>query len=144
MISLEHKKCQTPSFKVDNNVHSLRDERERKFQYKDDKRRKGPNTRDGYRQHCSKCGIKHDQNKCPAEGKTCAKCKKLNHFARMRKSKLKVKERKRQVHGVEEEESEESDSSVGTTDAINKNEWYEDVKIAKKTCKCSARYRCKV
>ena len=43
----------------DNNVRSLRDERERKFQYKDDKRRKGPNTRDGYtyRQHCSKCGI---------------------------------------------------------------------------------------
>ena len=46
--------------------------------------------------------------------------------------------KKRQVHGVEEEESEESDSelyvgSVGTTDAINKNEWYEDVKIAKKT-----------
>ena len=28
------------------------------------------------------------------------------------------------------------------TDA-NKNEWYEDVKIAKKPCKCSARYRCK-
>jgi hypothetical protein len=53
------------------------------------------------------------------------------------------------VHGVEEEESEESDSelyvgSVGTTDAINKNEWYEDVKIAENNCKCSARYRCKV
>ena len=75
----------------DNNVHSLRDVRERKFQYKDDKRRKGPNTRDGYtyKQHCSKCGIKHDQNKCPAEGKTCAKCKRLNHFARMCKSKFK-------------------------------------------------------
>jgi hypothetical protein len=97
----------------DNNKHSLRDERERKFQYKDDKRRKGPNTRDGYtyRPHCSKCGIKHDQNKCPAEGKTCAKCKELNHFARMCKS-VKVKERKRQVHGVEEEESEESDSEL--------------------------------
>jgi hypothetical protein len=75
-------------------VHSLRDERERRFQYKDDKRRKGPNTRDGYRQHCSKCCIKHDQNKCPAEGKTCTKCKMLNHFARMCKSKLKVKEKK--------------------------------------------------
>jgi hypothetical protein len=50
------------------------------------------NTRDSYtyKQHCSKCGIKHDQNKCPAEGKTCAKCKKLNHFARMCKSKLKL------------------------------------------------------
>jgi hypothetical protein len=123
-----------------NNVHSLRDVRERKIQYKDDKQRKGPNTRDGYtyKQHCSKCGIKHYQNKCPAEGKTCAKCKKLNHFARMCKSKFKVKERKRHVHGVEEEESEESDSelyvgSVGTTDAIKKNEWYEDVKIAEKT-----------
>jgi hypothetical protein len=97
------------------------------FQYKDDKRRKGPNTRDGYKQHSSKCGIKHDQNKCPAEGKKCAKCKKLNHFARMCKSKLNVKGIKRHVDGVEEDESQERDSqqyvgSVGTTDAINKNE----------------------
>ncbi|CAB3979093.1 Hypothetical predicted protein [Paramuricea clavata] len=86
----------------DNNVHSLRDERERKLPYKYDKRQKGPNTRDG-----------------------------------MCKSKFKVKERKRQEHGVEEEESEESDSelyvgSVGITDVISKNEWYEDVKIAEK------------
>ena len=47
----------------DKNVLSLREGRERKFQYKDDiqyKRRKGPNTRDSYRQHCSKCGINCD------------------------------------------------------------------------------------
>jgi hypothetical protein len=59
---------------------------------------------------------------------TCAKCKKLNHFARMCKSKFKVKERKRQVHGVEEEETEESDSELFVRvlwelqNAINKNE----------------------
>jgi hypothetical protein len=45
----------------------------------------------------------------------------------MCKSKLKVKGRKRHVDGVEEDESQERDSqqyvgSVGTTDAINKNE----------------------
>lgn len=36
---------------------------------------------------------------CPAEGKTCTKCKKLNHFARVCKAKF--QERKRDVHRVE-------------------------------------------
>jgi len=32
---------------------------------------------------CFRCGYEypHKNNKCPAEGKTCAKCKKVNHFA---------------------------------------------------------------
>ncbi|XP_028177079.1 uncharacterized protein LOC135088230 [Ostrinia nubilalis] len=32
---------------------------------------------------CSKCGMTHNINKCPAYGKRCIKCNKLNHFARV-------------------------------------------------------------
>ncbi|KAJ7370328.1 hypothetical protein OS493_033125 [Desmophyllum pertusum] len=32
---------------------------------------------------CGNCGISHAQNSCPAAGRRCHKCKKLNHFARM-------------------------------------------------------------
>ena len=60
---------------------------------------KHQNSKQGFRQLCSKCGVKHEQNKCPAEGKIYEKCKKLNHFARACKSKL--QERKRNIHGVE-------------------------------------------
>lgn len=37
---------------------------------------------------CSFCGLRHQpsKEKCPAWGKTCAKCKKLNHFARQCRS----------------------------------------------------------
>ena len=32
---------------------------------------------------CSKCGMQHELNKCPARGKLCLKCNKKNHFAKM-------------------------------------------------------------
>lgn len=36
--------------------------------------------------NCYKCGKYHGKNQCPAYGKTCMKCKKINHFAKMCKS----------------------------------------------------------
>ena len=67
--------------------------------------------------------------------KRCAKCKKLNHFARMCKSSS--QEKKRQIHGVVGNDESSDDElyvgSVGTTHAISKNEWYADVKIVDKT-----------
>lgn len=36
---------------------------------------------------CHKCGYKHDNSKCFAKGKRCTKCQKLNHFARVCRSK---------------------------------------------------------
>ena len=103
-------------------VNSLKVGKERKFKSKEDRQRnKHQNARDSYRRPCGKFGITHEQNKCPAEGKTCAECKRLNYFARVCKSKH--KEKRRQVHGVEEEESDNElyVGSVGTTDAMNKN-----------------------
>ena len=122
----------------ESNVNSLREERESKQRYKHDRQYqrnvKHQNTKQGYKQSCSKCGIKHEKNQCPAEGKICAKCKKLNHFERVCKSKF--QERKRNIHGVEKDESSDDDlyvGSVGSTQSMTTNEWYEDVKIADKT-----------
>ena len=37
---------------------------------------------------CRNCGRKHEtKQKCPARGKVCFKCKKPNHYSRMRRSK---------------------------------------------------------
>jgi len=38
--------------------------------------------------NCTRCGSTHSINRCPAYGKTCNKCKLLNHFLNQCKSKL--------------------------------------------------------
>ncbi|KAK7933488.1 hypothetical protein WMY93_004384 [Mugilogobius chulae] len=40
--------------------------------------------------NCKKCGEKHKPRQCPAFGKTCAKCKKQNHYAKMCFTKKKI------------------------------------------------------
>lgn len=54
--------------------------------------RKPPNNRqsqfqDNQPKTCGRCGQVH-RFKCPAQGKECSKCKKLNHFAKMCKTKI--------------------------------------------------------
>jgi hypothetical protein len=69
-------------------VNSLKVGKERKFKSKEDRQRnKHQNAGDSYRRPCGKFGITHEQNKCPA------KCKRLNYFARVCKSKHKEKNR---------------------------------------------------
>lgn len=41
-------------------------------------------------QFCSRCGLSHYYNKCPAYQKTCGRCRQLNHFASMCRNKNKV------------------------------------------------------
>ena len=48
--------------------------------------------------NCKFCGKNHEIKKCPAYGKMCSKCKKLNHFAAVCKSGKKV-------NSIEEENS---------------------------------------
>ena len=62
---------------------------------------------------CRNCGRKHEtKKKCPARGKVCFKCKKPNHYSRMRRSKG--------VHHLQQEvnepELEDNDFFIG---AIN-------------------------
>ena len=59
---------------------------------------------------CGKCGYDHVKQQCPAYGKRCNRCKRLNHFQKMCKTKIttNLKSRKKRVNTVED--SSESDS----------------------------------
>ena len=64
--------------------------------------------------NCKFCGSKHvnDRNRCPASGKTCMKCEKKGHFAKMCTS---TRRRVNQISTVSEEE-EEMDQDGYTTE----------------------------
>ena len=42
-------------------------------------------------QHCGKCGKSHERGNCPAYGKTCDRCKGINHFKAVCRSKVTAK-----------------------------------------------------
>ena len=50
-----------------------------------------PSGRGNYGQHCGKCGKSHERGNCPAYGKTCDRCKGINHFKAVRRSKVTAK-----------------------------------------------------
>ena len=81
-------------------MNSLREEKERKPKHKyagQNTRNNYQNPREGYRQLCSKCGIKRDHKNVQQKERHVQNVKKFIHFARMCKSN--VQERKMQVHG---------------------------------------------
>ncbi|KAK5853431.1 hypothetical protein PBY51_007214 [Eleginops maclovinus] len=70
---------------------------------------------------CTFCGKSHERSKqkCPAYGKTCKKCGKENHFAAKCKASQQPREweqRKKQVHNVAEQESDEFDEILCVTE----------------------------
>ena len=70
--------------KDDEHIHAIRRRRQPpKVQYP-----RGPQLPDNKEQRCQNCGGQMHRNRdlCPAKGKTCYKCKKINHFARMCRS----------------------------------------------------------
>jgi len=75
--------------------------------------------------NCNKCGKQHKFRECPAYGKECRICKKLNHFAYKCKN-------KRQVDIVECESDNMSIEYLALDEIGNKdnnNMWFEKVKI---------------
>ena len=50
-----------------------------------------PSDRGNNGQRCGKCGKSHEQGNCPAYGKTCDKCKGINHFKAVCRSKVTAK-----------------------------------------------------
>ena len=50
-----------------------------------------PSGQDNNGHHCGKCGKSHEQGNCPAYGKTCNKCKGINHFQAVCRSKVTAK-----------------------------------------------------
>ncbi|UYV63925.1 hypothetical protein LAZ67_2006034, partial [Cordylochernes scorpioides] len=75
--------------------------------------------------NCTRCGAKHEINKCPAYGKVCHKCKKANHFSKL----CKTAKRERVVNLVEdtEVESDEFSPSINEIKTRNGQEWLERV-----------------
>ncbi|KAK9746953.1 MBOAT, membrane-bound O-acyltransferase family [Popillia japonica] len=72
-----------------------------------------------HRKNCINCGYQHLYGKCPAFRKTCAKCQKQNHFAKMCKTRVekraKVNEVKEEAALVEDEDELYIDSLYRTT-----------------------------
>ena len=50
-----------------------------------------PSGRGNNGQHCGKCGKSHERGNCPTYGKTCNKCKGINHFKAVCHSKVTAK-----------------------------------------------------
>ena len=81
---------------------------------------------------CKYCGDTHPKGKCPAYGKTCAKCQKKNHFTKVCQSTIKQSERQRKptqnkrkprhqnVHQMEQCSSEHNPDELSTDESIYK------------------------
>ncbi|CAI9721877.1 K02A2.6-like family member retr-1 [Octopus vulgaris] len=67
-----------------------------------------------YVTNCHYCGYNHKRNKCPAFHKTCEKCKKQGHYAKMCKS-------RKFVHKVEIHTDDESDDDTHVLEMITAN-----------------------
>ena len=71
---------------------------------------------------CSNCGLQHPKRQCPAYGKQCQECKKLNHFTKCCKS------TKHKTESVQQCESTTGTDTmfVGTIEHKNKTELTSD------------------
>ncbi|KAG8179410.1 hypothetical protein JTE90_026310 [Oedothorax gibbosus] len=73
---------------------------------------------------CTRCGTKHEYNKCPAFQKVCKLCKKLNHFAKCCKTK--------KVDSYEEEISSHHFVVSSLSSERNQKDWFELVEFENK------------
>ena len=77
----------------------------------------------GHTFRCKKCGTKHMPRKCPAFGRTCAKCKLPNHYAsccRTPKSAYK-QQQQHSISDAKQQETTDSDNNSIETFNINKH-----------------------
>ena len=83
---------------------------------------------------CHKCGYNHGKNKCYAKVKRCAKCQKLNHFARVCRSKS---DARKGVHLLEEDDSDDElfVGCITSTNTVELSEWYEELTVQNKAVK---------
>ena len=72
----------------------------------------GPGT--AKRKQCYACGMSHARNRCPAFGKTCVKCQKKNHFARVCRGKPVVFDRS--AHHLERDIAADDEDEASTSE----------------------------
>ena len=81
--------------------------------------------------NCRNCGTEHKRKECPAYGKKCHRCHKLNHFKAMCRS-------KKNFNAVERQEDscfEETLFVGAVTSKVQNDEWYVTTKIEKQKIK---------
>lgn len=88
---------------------------------------------------CQRCGYEHKYGKCPATGKTCNKCNKKDHFAKMCRTSGKPN---KHVHEIDTDDNSYSDTDSDTLfvgalyDENNRKEtWCEEIAIQHKVIK---------
>ena len=81
--------------------------------------------------NCRNCGTKHKRKECPAYGKKCHRCQKLNHFKVMCRSKKNVNMVERQ----EDSYLEETLFVGAVTSEVQNDEWYVTINIEKQKTK---------
>ena len=109
-------------------------------------------TKKTTRPACQNCGRNHPLQRCPAYGKTCNACNKLNHFAKCCRPKPASQKKINMVDEAETQDHPDSDSSsenffIGTVDTkAPPNEWLETVEINthKTECKIDTAAQCNV
>lgn len=84
-----------------------------------------PAQRDMRGKACGRCGTQHPAKKCPAFGKVCHNCNKMNHFSRNCKSQAKQSK----VHALNESDSEEFYVDVVTEQNADKKDWIMELKV---------------
>ncbi|KAK9746375.1 hypothetical protein QE152_g6141 [Popillia japonica] len=73
---------------------------------------------------CGRCGRSHDHNRCPAYGKSCKKCGKLNHFA--------IKCKSRIVNSINDNKVEPDSYVLANIKIIVdtiENDWFQDIQF---------------
>ncbi|XP_045541877.1 uncharacterized protein LOC123723342 [Papilio machaon] len=80
-----------------------------------------------YRNNCRKCGNTHEPRKCPAFGKKCVLCNKLNHFAVMCRNKN-IYRKKKQAYSLEKEEN-KSESASDNNYTIGSLNYIDNIKL---------------
>ena len=126
----------------DNKIHAIKVNQTRRQSEKLDKRDLG---RSEVEQECGKCGYMHSSKvECPAKGKKCLKCAKLNHFPKVCKSreKRRTEQYVAECESGNEAQTKETDSGsedemfyVGCIDAVNTvslSEWRKELTINNK------------
>ena len=83
-----------------------------------------------FRKDCGRCGYQHDHGKCPAQGKKCSKCHKLNHFGSCCLSK---NPDKKGVNCVDEcSDDELFIGFITSVNSVDASEWHENLTMIKK------------
>ena len=72
---------------------------------------------------CRSCGIRHARDSCPAAGRRCHKCQKMNHFSRMCRT---PDGQKKQVNTLDDCDSDSEVMFIGAVNAGDKD-WVETV-----------------